>query len=411
VGGAAVRGARVKIRYPREIWVLVGASFLIAVGYGLVAPALPTYATSFHVGVTAASVVISAFAAMRLVFAPASGRMVTAFGERPVYLWGLLIVGVGSLACAAAHEYWQLLLFRSLSGIGSTMFTVSAVGLLIRISPPGLRGRVSGLWGTSFLLGSVAGPVLGAGLVAVSLRAPFLAYGIALLGVTLLVWAQLRHSALAGRAEAETEPALTFRQALRHPAYRAALSSNFANGWFVMGVRTALVPLFVVAVLGRPAAFTAVALAVFAAANAVVLPLAGRFADSLGRRPLAAGGLALMAAGTITMGMSNGLWPFLAASLVAGFGAGALNPAQTAAVADVLGTRARGGAVLAGFQMVADVGAVLGPLVAGYAAERWSYPAAFSITGAIGLAALALWLAAPETLPAPAKAPEPTQDG
>lgn len=386
-------------KLPREIWVLVGASFLIAIGYGLIGPALPNYATSFDVGVTAASVVVSAFAFVRLAFAPASGRLVTKFGERPIYLWGISIVAVGTLACAAATEYWQLLLFRSASGVGSTMFTVSAIGLLIRISPTHLRGRASGLWGTSFLLGGIAGPVLGSGLVVVSLRAPFLAYGSALVLTTLFVWWQLRGSELASRPASETTPAMTFPQALRHPTYRAALASNLANGWAMFGVRMSLLPLFVTVVLGKDESFTGLALAVFAAANAAVLLLAGRFADRRGRKPPALFGLALMGVGMAGLGMSTDPWLFLVASFVAGIGSGALNPSQSAAVADVLGAKARGGSVLAGFQMAADVGAVLGPLAAGAIAEQWSYGAAFGLTGGVAVLALLLWVTAKETLP------------
>jgi DHA1 family tetracycline resistance protein-like MFS transporter len=394
----AAQGKKVDGRLPREIWVLVGASFLIAIGYGLIGPALPNYAASFDVGIAAASVVVSAFAFVRLVFAPASGRLVTRFGERPIYLWGLSIVAAGTLACALAEDYWQLLLFRSLSGVGSTMFTVSAIGLLIRISPAHLRGKASGLWGTSFLLGGIAGPVFGSALVAVSLRAPFLAYGAALLLTTAFVWWQLRHSALAARAASDGEPTMTFRQALAHPTYRAALASNFANGWVVLGVRMSLLPLFVTAVLAKDEAFTGVALAVFAGANAAVVLLAGRIADARGRRLPARVGLTLLAVGTVGLGVTDDPWLFLAAALVAGVGSGGLNPAQSAAVADVLGAKARGGSVLAGYQMAADVGAVLGPLAAGALAERWSYPAAFAVSGAVVVVALVLWSLSRETL-------------
>ncbi|MGZ4524540.1 MAG: MFS transporter, partial [Mycobacteriaceae bacterium] len=127
-------------RLPREIWVLVVAAFVVAIGFGIVAPALPAFARSFDVGVTAASVVISAFAFMRLAFAPVSGRLVQRLGEQPVYLVGLLIVALSTGACAFAQSYWQLLVFRGLGGIGSTMFTVAAVGLLVRIAPPAIRG-------------------------------------------------------------------------------------------------------------------------------------------------------------------------------------------------------------------------------------------------------------------------------
>ena len=77
---------------PRGIWVLLAANVVIALGYGLIAPALPTFARSFDVSVAAATVIVSAFAMMRLLFAPASGKLVSWLGERRIYLTGLLIV-------------------------------------------------------------------------------------------------------------------------------------------------------------------------------------------------------------------------------------------------------------------------------------------------------------------------------
>ena len=386
-------------RLPREIWVLVGGSFLIAIGYGLVAPALPTFAASFDVGITAASAVVSAFAGVRLVFAPLSGKLVTKLGERPVYLWGISIVAAGSIACAFAQDYWQLMVFRSASGIGSTMFTVSAIGLLIRMAPPRLRGKASSAWGTSFLLGGIAGPVFGSVLVGFSLRAPFLVYGLALVLTTVLVWWQLRHSHLVGPIESGGRPTMTFPQALRDSTYRAALGSNFIKGWVVLGIRTSLIPLFVKNVMGTSEAFAGIALAVFGVGSAGALLLAGRIADSRGRKPPALVGLVLLALGATLLGQSSDPWFFLFASLIAGIGSGSVNPAQSAALADVLGSDARGGGVLAGFQMIADIGAVSGPLVAGAIADNWSYTTSFAITGGITLLAVVLWLFARETLP------------
>ncbi|MGH3586406.1 MAG: MFS transporter, partial [Pseudonocardia sp.] len=162
---------------PREIWVLVGCAFLIAIGYGLVAPTLPVFVRSFDVGITAASLVISIFALSRLLFAPTSGRIVARFGEVPAFCTGLAVVALSTGACAFAGEYWHLLALRGLGGIGSTMFTVSALSLLIRVAPVRMRGRATGTWATGFLLGNIVGPLVGGGLTAVSLRAPFLVYG------------------------------------------------------------------------------------------------------------------------------------------------------------------------------------------------------------------------------------------
>ena len=58
-----------KVRIPREIWVLIASAFVIALGFGLITPVLPQFAQSFGVGATASSIVVSAFAFFRLVFA------------------------------------------------------------------------------------------------------------------------------------------------------------------------------------------------------------------------------------------------------------------------------------------------------------------------------------------------------
>ncbi|WP_190818356.1 MFS transporter [Saccharopolyspora pogona] len=393
---------------PREIWVLVVGSFIVAVGMGIVAPALPTFATSFDVGVTGASLVISAFALMRLAFAPVSGRLVSFFGERSIYVWGISIVGISTAACAFAGSYWQLLIFRALGGTGSTMFTVSAVALLVRLAPPHLRGRASGVWATSFLLGNVSGPIIGGIMIGYSLRLPFVTYGIALFVAAFIGWLMLRKSTLAAPRTDTGVPTMTVGQALRHRAYRAAMLSNFSNGWAVFGVRIALVPLFVVEALRSTQSMAGIALSVFALGNAAVLLLSGRIADKRGRKPLVLIGLAVSGLATALLGVTDSVPWFLAASLVAGMGAGILNPAQSAAVADIIGAKGKGGPVLAAFQMSADFGAILGPLIAGVLADTMSYGAAFAVTGFTAVLGLLAWIGAPETRPATPPRAEPT---
>ncbi|HEU0087962.1 MAG TPA: MFS transporter [Pseudonocardiaceae bacterium] len=403
--GPEVRPDRAPVdqRLPREVWVLVTVSFVIAIGFGIVAPALPTFARSFDVSVTAASIVVSAFAFMRLAFAPASGKLVSRFGERPVYIWGITVVGLSTGACAFAADYGQLLVLRALGGIGSTMFTVSAVALLIRLTPPPMRGRSTGLWATSFLLGNVTGPLVGGGLITISLRAPFVVYAAALFVAAGVAWLFLRRSTLAGAVPTAEIPALTVRAALRHRTYRAALASNFANGWAVFGVRVALVPLFVVEVLHRAESLAGVALSVFAAGNVAVLMLSGRLADSLGRRLPVLVGLVVSGTATTWLGVTDGTPEFLVATLIAGLGTGLITPPQGAAVADVIGSQAKGGPVLAAFQMTADIGAIIGPVASGMLADQLSYSAAFLLTGGISLLAALVWLRAPETLPVPSR--------
>ncbi len=369
---------------------------------------LPAYARSFDVGVAAASVIVSAFAFFRLVFAPAGGLLVARLGERPVYLTGLLVVAASSFATAFAQSYAQLLLFRGLGGIGSTMFTVSAMALLVRLAPPSARGRVSSAYGSAFLIGGMVGPLLGGALAGLGLRAPFIVYGVALVLAALVVGIGLGGARLRPPPGQAERPTMTLGQALGSPVYRAALVSGAANGWTNFGVRMALLPLLAAAVLDQPWVAGAV-LAVGAVGTAVTLQFSGRWVDRVGRRPLVIAGLLVMGMSFGLIGLARhdglpvgaGLALLFALALTSGVGAGLVNPAQQAAVADVVGHERNGGTVLSTFQMSQDGGAILGPVLVGVVADAVGFELAFAVTGVICLVGVLPWLRAPEPLNAP----------
>jgi MFS family permease len=82
--------------------------------------------------------------------------------------------------------------------------------------------------------------------------------------------------------------------------------------------------------------------------------------------------------------------------LLFGIASGFLGTAPAAVVGDVV--KGRGGTVVAAFQMASDLGAIVGPIVAGWLVDGYSYSAAWLVTAAVlSVAALASALA-PETL-------------
>ncbi len=391
-----------RITIPREIWILVGAAFVIAIGYGIVSPVLPAYARSFDVGVAAASVIVSAFAFFRLAFAPVGGELVSRLGERPVYLAGLMIVAVSSFATAFAQSYVQLLIFRGLGGIGSTMFTISAMTLLVRLAPPSARGRVSSTYASAFLIGGMIGPVLGGVLAGWGMRMPFIVYAVALVIAAAVVAIGLRGARLRPVENHGTREVMSLAEAWRSPVYRAVLGSAAANGWTNFGVRIAVLPLLAAAVLDEAWVAGAV-LAVGAVGTAITLQFSGRMADQIGRRPLVIGGLVVMGVAMGLLGVADrptlsvgiGLTVLFGLSLVSGVGAGLVNPAQQAAVADVIGRDRNGGRVLSTFQMAQDGGAIVGPILVGLVADTFGFGPAFVVTGLVCLVGVVPWLAVP----------------
>ncbi|MBG6083508.1 MFS transporter [Zhihengliuella flava] len=388
------------VTIPAEIKVLIGAAFVIAIGFGIIAPILPQYAASFDVSLAAAGFIVSVFALTRLAFAPVSGRLTERLGEPVVYVGGVLLVAISTILVGLAPNYELLILFRGLGGIGSTMFTVSAMALIARLAPPQIRGRISGLYAGAFLMGNIAGPVIGGLLANFGYRLPFFLYGGALVVAAALVHFSLarvrRRTAASTEPDSEPSPPLSVAEALSSPTYRAALVSGFANGWTNFGVRVAMIPLFAVFAFAEHGEVLAgISLALFAVGNAATLTFSGRLTDRFGRRLPVIVGLLIGSVSMGVLGFAQNEVVFIALSVIAGAGIGVMNPAQQAAVADVVGQGRSGGRVLATFQMCMDFGAILGPVVAGFMADQVGYGWAFAVGGLIGLVGVFAWTRVP----------------
>ncbi|WP_375423358.1 MFS transporter [uncultured Friedmanniella sp.] len=375
---------RVPSGLPREVYVLGLIAFCVAVGFGVLVPVLPVFARSFGVDNFAVGAVVSAFAAMRLATSPFCGRLIDVLGERIVMASGIFVVALSSGVAGVSRSYAQLLVLRGVGGVGSAMFTVSATTLLLTSVEPGIRGRATGFYQAGFLLGGMAGPAIGGLLSAVSLTAPFFFYAgtLAVAGTVGLV---LRARSVGVVAAAL--PVVPFRQVLRDRRYQAACITNLAQGWTSFGVRSTLVPVLVVEVLHRPTSWTGIAFACAAVVQTIAVGPAGRFVDIVGRRPAMVAGATLAGLSILAVPFAPNVWLLIVALCLYGIAAAFLGTAPAASVGDAAG--GRGGTAVAVFSMCSDVGAIVGPLVAGLLADSFSYPAAFAVGAALLLGAAA----------------------
>lgn len=398
------------VRLPGAVWVLAAVALVVALGFGIVVPAIALFASDFGVGRTAVGLAVSAFAFCRFVTAPFGGRLVDRYGERTVLVAGCVLVAVTSGAAGFAPTFPVFVLLRAAGGAGSAAFTIAALTLLLRVAPPEARGRATATFQGGFLLGGVVGPGFGGLLTDVAVWLPFVVYGGFLLLAALVALVGLPSAAQVARETPDgggapaadrlslTERLTETRRMIAHPVFLVALVANLGVGWMLFGVRNSLVTLYVVD-LGGTATVAGVVLLLGALAQGVTLRLAGGLADRRGRRPAILLGSWLSAAfvGLLAVPVTGASGLVVAGVAMAGFGAGAafLASAPGALVGDVGRTAPR----VAVFQMASDLGAICGPLAAGALADSSGYPLAFGVSALVVAAAGFVALRMPETAP------------
>jgi MFS family permease len=381
---------------PREVSVLTTISFLVAIGFGLIIPAIPIFARTFGVTNTLIGLIISSFAIMRFLSGLFSGKLVDRFGERLVLGSGLLMVSVFTLLAGLAQSYGQLLFFRTAGGLGSSMFSVSAGALLLRVVGDDQRGRAQSLYNGGFIAGGVAGPAFGGALLAISPRAPFFIYTALLIvaGTVSLIFLHEKRLGSASKSVVSDGPALTIREALKIRPYLYSLFLAFLGSWIFFGMRSSILPLYAIDDLGVSTAVVGLSFTLALIAQGAVMVRAGKYSDKNGRRPVILVGFAITLVSLILLTLSTNVTFYLISMLVLGLGAGFATSAG-AIVGDVI--KGKSGKVYAFWQMAGDAGMMVGPLLLGVVADLFTYRTAVLVSALVFSLAILIAIRIPET--------------
>ena len=377
-------------RLPKEVTVLSVVGFFVAVGYGLIIPAIPLFARTFGVNKTAIGLIISAFAMSRFSSGLVSGRLVDKFGERKVLAVGLFLVAISSLACGLANSYIQLLVFRAAGGLGSSMFSVSASALLMRSVTDAQRAQAQSFYNSGFLLGGIAGPAFGGILSAISLRSPFFVYAATLLMASFTATTFLKEKHLGRKIQEIQDPTnrITIRDALKSYPYRVVLVIVFLSNWTLFGLRSSILPLFVTEKLHSTTSLVGFGFTASALAQGALLIFAGKVSDHRGRRFSILVGTSFLLGALFALITATHVSFYFLAMILFGLGGAFIGTAPASIVGDLFG--GRGGQVIALFQMAGDAGMIVGPIVLGTLTDLISYRAAFIATAVIFSSALIL---------------------
>ena len=382
--------------FPREVGVLVFSSFFVAVGFGIIAPTIPLFVKSFGVNNAQVGLIISSFALARFASGLFAGKLVDKFGERIVYTTGVGFVAISSFAAALAQNYEQLLIYRAAGGLGSSMFSVAAGSIVLRAVDDTRRARAQSLYNGSFLLGMMAGPVIGGFLTGLSLRAPLLIYAFLLVISSAAGGFLLRNSVLAARpTEKSIKEKTSLRDALSSKPYIIALVISFCSASIFFGMSRSILPLFMVEDLKSTASFLGVGFTIASIVQGILLLKAGSLSDKNGRKYSALIGSSLVTVSVVILFFTYQPWMFLLSMAISGVGAAFLSTTPSAIVGDVM--KGKGGQVIALFQMSGDAGAMVAPVALGFIADHYGFRPAFAVSAALMFIALFAATKLPET--------------
>lgn len=349
--------------------MLLGLVFISLIGFGIVIPLLPFFATVFEAQAWQVALLFAVYSAGQFLGELTWGRLSDRIGRRPVLLVTILASAAGYVALAFAPNIWLAVLARAAAGFFSG--NISAIqGYIVDVSPPQrLAGRL-GLVGSAFGVGFVVGPAVGGLLArpelgAAGFRPPLLlAAGLcvaAAVGLVLFVKESRRPGV---PPPPRRNPMLAAREFLDHPVIAPVFATIFF-GFFASSALWSVLGLWFEArfAWGPREVGLAMALTGVAAAATQGL-LSGVMVRRLGAGATIASGLVVAAVALFVMAASPDALTAAAALIASVIGHAAWQPAATALVSRSSDPD-RQGAALGAASAAGSLARVCGPVIAG----------------------------------------------
>ncbi|MBV9574115.1 MAG: MFS transporter [Acidobacteriales bacterium] len=151
-----------------EKWILAAtilASSMAFIDSTVVNVALPALQANFHATVTGVQWVVEAYGLFLGALILVGGSLGDLFGRRRIFLVGVAIFAVASAGCGAASSLNQLILTRSIQGIGAALLVPGSLAIISNSLDDNRRGKAIGTWSGFTAITTAIGPVLGGWLV------------------------------------------------------------------------------------------------------------------------------------------------------------------------------------------------------------------------------------------------------
>lgn len=306
---------------------------------------------------------ISIYGVVTTLFQPVMGALSDWVGRRKPFIQaGLLLMALGTFAFILARRYTDLLVIRSLQGIGVALTVSASVSLMAAITRKETRGGSMGIFSTLRMAGFALGP-----LIAGFLHVHFGFHAVFYTGSGLILLSFLCVQVWVRDAPVE-------REATGRPAFQIVDWELWTPGLLALGFAT-----FVMASgfsmmttlenefnarLNQTALGFSIAFSALVASRLLFQMPLGRLSDHVGRKPIILAGLALMAPATALLGEAASTLQLTGLRLLQGLASAGIAAPAFALAADL--SRVGGeGRQMSVITMGFGSGLALGPFIAG----------------------------------------------
>jgi len=368
--------------HKRALLVLSLAVFSTMVGNGMVIPFLPLYVQQFGVSEFGAGLLFSVHAATRTVILPFVGRLSERWERKNFLLIGIVFYTLSSLAYMPAGNLAAFILIMVVHGTATAVVHPIAMAYVGDLAPKGQEGTYSGYINTALLGGIAGGPLLGGVIKDLSsMETNF--WGMAAFSFFALILMMAFLPKVDGgkgrerNATASMWGLFTCRPIVGVACFRFGYALSNALTWVFL-------PLLATHMLPLSTTQVGVLISVSVLVSTLMQSPCGRLADRMKKSHLIGVGGLVSSVVLAAFPWATGFWHLLILNILVGAAYGLAFPAHVALAME----HARGygmGTVMSLLMLAHGVGMMIGPVLFGSIADRFSLGSAFLGGGLIGI--------------------------